>query len=250
MERPVTNASNTQAAADLIKHDRREKYGDHPFSRTENLSEAERERLAKAYVSALEETGVIAEIRAAEAPTTLIFSSVSTGSNEVRILRRLDKLLEKTAPDALQAILTDFALTPGKPVGEFEHIKVFAQKMDSISLSPTMAGLRPLSLSERLGAIWRAAEDDVNMRSRGATSGVTHLSTLLDSYRELLAPGGRIIIDRSKTSCKAVSTWEMMAKSVRPKDLTVYLKETLNIITRPLGPYGGINLVALEFEES
>ena len=234
-------------------------YSKEVFSELNDISPRMREKIAGAFVHALDYLQVVKELRQSEDDMAIVFSSASSGRNEQLILEQLDPMLDGKKAGHIYALLTDMAqksLTPtGSKVGpHFKNIIPQELQIDSLhldALAKDSHKTRYLALCERLGALWHAARIDDQRRIHIEVNDYAATSALLSSYRALLGSGGVLIIDANETTEVAESTWAHMRRTLGGSEdaLTKFLVDTFGCKITRLPSSEGVELIAISFSK-
>ena len=127
---------------------------------------------------------------------SMLASSVNTGERDREVLQQLDGYLgELNKFHRPSVTLTDFALTEEdgksiiqKPEKKYKNLDARIVACDSYHL-PFRENEFQI-LYERLGALWHAADEDMQKHGEGAL-----VRNLLEEYKRVVKPGGKIIFD-------------------------------------------------------
>jgi len=127
---------------------------------------------------------------------SMLASSVNTGERDWKFLQQLDDYLgELKKLHRPSVTLTDFALTEKegksiiqKPEKKYKNLDARIVACDSYHLPFKENEFNVLY--ERLGALWHAADEDMQQHGEG-----TLVRNLLEEYKRVVKPGGKIIFD-------------------------------------------------------
>jgi len=126
---------------------------------------------------------------------SMLASSVNTGERDLEFLQQLDDYLGQIKELHKPAVtLTDFALTEeeGKSIikkpEKYKNLDARIVACDSYHLPFKDNEFHVLY--ERLGALWHAADEDMQQHHDGAL-----VKNLLEEYKRVVKPGGKIIFD-------------------------------------------------------
>ncbi|QQG45732.1 MAG: hypothetical protein HYW89_02430 [Candidatus Sungiibacteriota bacterium] len=126
---------------------------------------------------------------------SILASSVSTGKKDWAFLKNLDEAIGALKKSHNPEIfLTDFALTKDrksvvqKPQDEYKNLNFHIVASDAYHLPFKSAFFKVLY--ERLGALYHAADEDITKKTGGKLT-----REMVEEYKRVIAPGGKIIID-------------------------------------------------------
>lgn len=157
---------------------------------------------------------------------SMLASSVNTGERDRELLQQLDGYLGKLKEFHVPSVtLTDFALTEEegksiirKPEKKYKNLDARIVACDSYHLPFKDDEFQVLY--ERLGALWHAADEDMQQYGEGAL-----VRNLLEEYKRVVKPGGKIIFDWvSGHRVMPPATAQMIRRAVK-EDVKKFLTE-------------------------
>jgi len=173
-----------------------EHYAKHQYTKTEmsERSDISAENFASLMMENFKTSGIL-DLMTKE-KVAMLASSVNTGERDWEVLRQMDDYLGKQKKFHRPFVtLTDFALTEEeeksiiqKPEKNFKNLDAQVVACDSYHLPFKDNEFNVLY--ERLGALWHAADEDMQQNGEGAL-----VRNLLEEYKRVVKPGGKIILD-------------------------------------------------------
>lgn len=207
----------------IYKKEIQEAYGKHPYSEKYDTNPA---RFADSMMKIFKKSGILDLME--EEKISVLASSVSTGRKDWEFLQKLDNHLGKLEKLHRPSVtLTDFALKEKngemgsiikRPEQEYKNLDARIVACDSYHLPFKENEFNVLY--ERLGALWHAAEEDINRDADGKL-----VKTLLKEYKRVVKPGGKIIVDWASLISPYYSTAEKIHEAVH-ENVKSFLKKS------------------------